>query len=399
MAISAEWWRGMCLAPDTDTGSAARADDDDTRDVGGESSSKSDIKSGLKHKSEDDSEEELDDDDTDKDADTDSEEDSAPQSSELIAYLRQQGLQVEDSADDEAVLKGLLGRVSQAEQERQQYAAAQQQYQWQLQQQQVQQNWLMQQQFAAQQQQQAAVQKQRQLQGMLSHWNQVPEYNEQWLQFITTDEHGNPVVKPGGDPNLLQKVEQRRAWERQGMQQMLQNPLDFVGHAVFQNPVFHNYVQQVASQQVAAVRQEMEYERQVRTSEKLLTEIEPLMVESDASGQRKLTQFGQAYGQAVQELAGVIGDPNELHRQAVKRAYPYLPTNGKAAAQPGTQSKANGEAKRFNILRAAATRNAGRGGTVRNGNSRKPAQDRELPIEERLRREFEAAGIQDSDIK
>lgn len=359
--------------------------DDEVREVG---------KSRSKQSEPDDDEDDESDEESESDSESDDDSEPADEDddSTLRDYLKSQGVEI-DAENDEDAVKQMLQWRQQSDEARKRLES--QQAQWQAAQQQMaqQQAWQQQQLWAWQQQQaqQSTQNQRRQLAGVLAHWNQIPEYNEQWLQFVGTDEQGNPVVKPGGDPTLLQKIEARRQWERQGMQQLLQNPVEFAGQAVFANPVFHQYVQQQVQQQVSAVRSEY------RASQ-LLDQVRPLIEELDGTGQLKLTAFGQAYSNALAEVSRYTADVDEAHKFALKAAYPFMPRatapSGKAASG---EKKPSGKDKRWNIMKRQAERSGGRGGSLPKPGLRKASQNKRLDAEERLAAAFE--GMSDEDFK
>lgn len=323
-----------------------------------------------------------------------------PEYESLRDALKSRGLEV-DGDDDEAVLGSIIQQRQQFDQQRQQWAQQQQQWQQWAAEQQARQNW------AYQQQQQAAWQAQqqqarREYQGHLAAWNKVPDYDPQWAEFLTTDEQGNVVVKPGGDPTLPQKLASRREWERNALQSMIAKPVEFIQDAVFQNPVFHQYVQGAVQHAVQQTQQQMHqvmaHERQQTLEAQQVTQ-EVTKFALDKTG--NLTLAGKLYFQAVQDLSldprFANASPRVQDQAARQRIMPLLDqANAAQQQQPASQvatPRENGAAKRIGLLKQRATSNTGRGGSLPKTERSVPTQDRRLSISERLKRDFELAGI------
>lgn len=306
-----------------------------------------------------------------------------PEYESLRDVLKLRGYVAEED-DDESVVDGLLRKLQAAETERQRYAQQQQAQQQYAQQLQV---WQAQQQYAAQQAQQA--QQKRELQGRLAAWNKVPEYDQQWMEFLTTDDQGNVVVKPGGDPTLPQKIAARREWERQAVQSMISEPVGFVQDAFFQNPQIQQHIQSIATQ---VAHQLVQQSRQ--------QDMEAAQIADEVRGwafdeQRKPTAAGQVYLQAVQQFAidPRTPTPKAQHDAAMQYVLPLL--KQMQAQQPASTPKESGAAKRIGILKKGATNLTGRGGSLPKTERKVPAQDGRLSLDERLRRSLAAEGVLD----
>lgn len=374
-------WELTSLFDEADTegkSGAVALDDDETRDVGSGQPAR-------KERATDDNDDDLEEDSDDAEAEetADAEEEDAS----VLAYLKSQGLDLK-ADNDEAALQELIGRQRAAEEERQRYQAQVSQYQGAMVAQQQAQYQQQAYQFWAAQQQALRAQQQRQYAGMLAHWNKVPEYNEQWLQYIDRDEQGNLIVKPGGDPTLPQKIQERQAWERQGLQSLLQDPVTFAGQAVFANPVFHSYVGQQVNAAVAQVMDEIK----VRDC---LQQIDGFMLELK-DGKPQPTPFNQAYTQAANYVSQYTSDVMEIHRFSLRQALPYLQQQAAQQTLIDNRKKPeDGKTKRFNILRQQATRTSGRGGTLPNGRKKAP-QNPKADIETQLAEAF--SGLTDEDF-
>lgn len=325
--------------------------------------------------------------------------------------LAARGMQFGEDVDDEEVLGSLVSQMQAIQQERQQWQ--QQQAQWQQwyhqqelaryqQQQQQQYAALQNQQFAMQQA--AAAQRQREYRGLLAFVNNPPEFHESWLQFIGRDEQGNLTLKPGADPQLLQKLTARRQWEDQVQRTLMEKPVEFVQEAMFQNPTVQQYfagiAQQVAGSMVAEAmaRQHaiIEYrEQQNHAAARALRETSGWIQDKDGN----LTEAGSLYLQAVQEAANnpQLRTVEQQHEWAMRYVAPYWQLAQQRASQNAATPKESGVAKgsktRIGLLKKAATAGKGRAGSLPRTERKVPTQDRRLTLEQMLKRDLSAAGL------
>lgn len=349
-------------------------------------------------------------DDSDLDADVPS--DSA---GDRVLSLREaaaaRGMQLPDDADDETVLESMLGQIQGYQSQQQQWAQQQQQWQQYYQQQEAQryaayQQQVQQQQWLAYQQQQAmqqAQQKQREFRGVLAFANKRPDYDPAWLQFIERDEAGNLVVKNGGDPQLIQKIAARRAWEEQAQRALMENPVEFVQEAIFQNPsvvqfinhAIHQATAPIVGQAQAQARAEYEYrEQQNMAAARCLQETAGWIQDKEG----KLTKAGQLYMQAVQEAAKhpQLQTAEAQHDWAMRYVAPYFEMVSQqttSAGTPGESGAAKGNRTRIELLKKNATAGTGRGGSLQRTerkSSRKPGR---MSLAQTITANLAAAGL------
>ena len=155
-------------------------------------------------------------------------------------------------------------------------------------------------------------QQKRELAGLLSLWNKVPEYSEDWLseQFVGYDENGNLVAKPGADPSLPQKIKAHQKWQRQALETMLHNPLEFVPQAFFSSPYFGKFVQDIEQrmeQRFHALHRQQEVTELFRSNA-------GWMVSRDAQGNPSLTEEGAMIARTMQQLEEANDGRNYLYR-------------------------------------------------------------------------------------
>jgi hypothetical protein len=224
----------------------------------------------------------------------------APAVDPLIARARQLGIDLPFENGDQA----LIGFA----QMRQQMAAHQQQQEEQrAYQARVQEVQRMQQEQAALEQQYAARFEQY----------KAPEWKKEWAEFLTRDESGALVAKPGAPPDVLQKYNAYVGWRTQTAEKVLHDPEGFMGPILEKK--FKEFFQQETRQR-----------EHVQHSQYLAAPTGPYaqyLFQSDAQGQIVYDQLtGRAvpspmYGAILQEVnvlakAGVQ-DPNLVMQLAI----------------------------------------------------------------------------------
>lgn len=306
---------------------------------------------------------------------------------DLRDYLRQHGIELPEDEDEGAA----LSRWAQSQQQialeaRQREAAAQQQLeQWQRQL-----AWQQQQQAVAQQQH--AAQQAQQFQGLLAHWNNVPEFDESFIdKAFTVDEQGNLKVREGYDPGLLQKYEAYRNWQRQALSTLARNPQQVVLQAITSSPWLHQYTTSVVEQALARERQQV-------AAQALVTEMEAKFFERNADGSHKTANGGLVrtpLGNRVLELQRAVkaaGEQDDM--AALVRAYQIVKNDPGAMASLTKPAKTpeDGKKRRLQITRRHAANGNGRGGSVpRQERPAAPAQNpRSGSVEEMFRVELAA---------
>lgn len=268
--------------------------------------------------------------------------------------------------DDDSTLDRISEQLKQSRQYQQQIAQYQQQAQYA--------QWQQYQAYQQAQQAQQAAQQYRpqqgpQFHGVLSHWQQVPEYNDQWLQFLDQDEHGNPIVKPGGDPTLPQKIAAYKEWQRQGLNTMLSNPTQFVADAIYSNPEISAAFDAMIEQRLAPIRQQMEARNVVEQAQRDLFEFdESGRMKRDANGNAVMTPVGRHYAPYAQRLEQMGIPFQQAHGMAMEFA--QLQAAKEAPKETAASSSEKRQARNFRIMRNAANKTRPNRGTSSSSNKR-----------------------------
>lgn len=293
-------------------------------------------------------------------------EDSVEQS--LSDILRERELGEFAGDDDDATLDRISEQLKAGKQYQQQLAQAQQHLQWQ--------QYQAYQQAQANQQAQYAQQQRApsgpQYTGLMSHWQTVPDYNEQWLQFLDQDEHGNPVVKPGGDPTLPQKIAAYKEWQRQGLNTVLSNPTQFVADAIYSNPEISAAFEHMIEARLAPIRQQMEARSLVEQAQRDLYEYDDTgRLKRDGSGNAVLTPIGRHYAPYAQRLEQMGIPFQQAHGMALEfaqlQAAKEAPQQTQEASLTSSEKR---QARNFRIMRNAANKTRPNRGTSSSSNKR-----------------------------
>jgi hypothetical protein len=224
----------------------------------------------------------------------------------LRSILAQRNVNLPDDTDEGEYLGQLLDRFSTIGQQYQQLQAERQQYQQQLAYLHAQQR---------QPQQAPAPTPQQKLEGLLKHWEKVPEWNENWVQDIGRDAEGKLIPLNNADPTIVQKYRERIRWEEQAQRTLFENPQQFIYESLQSQPQFKSFIQEQIAEAVRETEDKFEADRLAR-------EIAPHVYNQD----RSLTPFGQVYIATMQEAEkhGVKGSQN-IHNYALRAALPYAP--------------------------------------------------------------------------
>jgi hypothetical protein len=290
--------------------------------------------------------------------------DSVEQS--LSDILRERELGDFAGDDDDATLDRISEQLKQSRQYQQQIAQYQQQAQYA--------QWQQYQAYQQAEQARQAAQQYRpqqgpQFHGVLSHWQQVPEYNDQWLQFLDQDEHGNPVVKPGGDPTLPQKIAAYKEWQRQGLNTMLSNPTQFVADAIYSNPEISAAFSSMIEQRIAPIIQQMEARNVVEQAQRDLFEYDETgRMKRDASGNAVMTPVGRHYAPYAQRLEQMGIPFQQAHGMAMEFA--QLQAAKEAPSEASASPSEKRQARNFRIMRNAANKTRPNRGTSSASNKR-----------------------------
>lgn len=231
------------------------------------------------------------------------------------------------------------------------------------------------QQIQAWQQHQAQVAQQQQTQ---SQW-QAPEYDPRWLNLVERNEKGQLVPVPGADPTLPAKIHAYVEWKSEQEKSLWQNPGEFVWGQI------QSKLDQHVQQQVA---QALQQDRQMREVQEWSDRHKAILF--DPQGQP--TQVGRRIAQTAQALGG--NNPSISVWQAALNS-----VHGELAIQQAQQpnpAQVN-QARKQELLRRGATQTRNRDGTF--GRPETPRTvNHKIPMEERLKQEFAAAGISDADF-
>lgn len=247
----------------------------------------------------------------------------------LRSIFSERNVNLPDDADEAEVVGNLLDNYRQTAQQIQQMQAERAQFQQQLQHYQYM--------LAQRQQTQEPPPAQKPVEptGLLAHWKTVPEWHDDWRSLVMRNEAGEIVARPGVDPTLPQKIEQRQKWEEKALRSMLDNPSQFVFEVLKNHPDF----QQIQNSQ-SQYQQEFQAYQDKMEADRIATAREPYLFARDAQGQRIATQAGQVYIAAVNEATeafqrkGVVPDSQTLDAIAWKAALPYALAAQEQAKKP-----------------------------------------------------------------
>ena len=297
--------------------------------------------------------------------------DSEVESASLQSLLTEAGIGDFDSSDDMEKIQGLIQSHRQGQQLQQQVTELQQQAQMaqqQAQQQAYQQYYAQQAQQAHQAQGNGQPPQKMPATGLLQHWNEVPEYQDDWLDLVEADEKGNLVSRNGAQPDLPQKISTRNKWERQALRTFLENPRDFISEVVANNP----QIAQAVDQRVAGA---LGQSQQQSTIDNIIRDSESWLVSRDESGQASWTPEGILYQQNIAELDQQgIRDPQYAHELAKRFTEREI---GRSLDAPPAATETNVEKKKrlqLDFAKKAASKSTSRGNAIpgRNGDPRPP---------------------------
>jgi hypothetical protein len=219
------------------------------------------------------------------------------------------------------------------------------------------------------------------------HWS-PPEFDQSWKEFLTVDEQGNVVTKPGAPPDLAMKYTAHQHWQRQQAQQLLQNPYEFMdkGYAKRIEQLADARIEQFFQKQQQA--QQAQYERQqaqqfVQQNSSWLHQPDPL------SGQPVLAPQGQQFAQVV----SMLNQPLAPQQQA---QIAQLVLAGLASQRQAQAAQGGDVAKQALLGRGHAPNHSGSmNNGAPNGTGTVP-QNPDLKLMEKLNQRLASAGINGS---
>jgi hypothetical protein len=238
----------------------------------------------------------------------------------------------------------------------------------------------------------ASQQKGQKPAGPAKFWD-PPEYDPSWLQMLERDPASNELkLRAGAPPDILPKYLAYDQYRRNFGDRLLSNPAETLAPLIQEiaGQVTHQYYQQnMGRYQESTAVQEFErehgnwlYQRDANGR--------PV---SDAMGNAIFTPEGQRFvayaNQAKQMGINDIGGRFGYARDMLSRD--LVLAQQAAAGQPA------GEAEKKKFIEAAAKRTANASGSTtaaKNGMS----QNKEMPLIDRLRRNFKAGGVTDQDF-
>lgn len=203
-------------------------------------------------------------------------------------------------------------------------------------------------------------------------WSIPDGYQPDMRQFLTTDEEGNLVVKPGGDPRLPQMHRQYVQAQQQMLHMLATDPAAF-----FQQTVAPQWNQQNQQYVHQAIQQAIYQERLNNARMNFETQYRDILY--DQSGH--LSPVGQSADQHYrQALQMGHPDPVGYTREMLDAAFFRATAGQQAAAQAATPAQQNAQAK-LDILKRGAQRTAGRSGTQNTAGSKAKVKSGENPFD------------------
>lgn len=264
------------------------------------------------------------------------------------------GIELEDTDDEAEALESFFNQAAQLRDWSRQAAQERQQLQQQL-------SYYQQQQSQPPQQPQQAPteEKPQKLTGLLEHWQNVPEWNDDWLNFVERDENGNLVAKSGADPTLPQKIMARHRWEEQAQRRMLSDPRQFVMEALQATPEFQGVVQDQIQEAVRQVQDQVE-------ANQIAQQIRPYLMDQEG----RPNAAGQAYIEAIEYAQKQlnVNSSQHLHSLGLQAARPYIQAmqqqmqqQQQAAAQKPETPREQKKRRQLNLAKKGASKKSNRG--------------------------------------
>lgn len=297
------------------------------------------------------------------------------------------GLDFSHHQDDDAAVRELVARYSQASQQAQQY-----QYQLAARQQAAQ----------AQAQQQAAAQ---QAQTQKKHWD-PPEYKREWRNLLENDPiTGDLRVKSGHDPSILNKTLAYDQYVREFASNLTTNPADTLRPFIAEEA--RKIAQEVVRGSLGGYQEQVRADQIIQQHSAWLHQKGPdgRPVMNPATGKPALTAEGQLYLHYVHQAEQQLGVRDAARQDEYARA--MVQRDVLARHYQGQQQPAAGQAPAAAAApqagspaaRAAALRRPNAGGSLQpNTPNGRPPQNRKATLKDRLKAAFAEQGITDANI-
>lgn len=200
---------------------------------------------------------------------------------------------------------------------------------------------------------------------------ELPEFNREWLNMVTTDEHGNVIAKPGADPSLPQKINAYAKAREQYLDKFLSDPIGTLQQGLA--PVIQQTANQIAEQRV----RELRLEQGLRQFER---ENASWVFVNGKGG--AITPAAQTFNRYFQEALQMgVQDPIAYAERGINAELAPILIEQQATAAQKQAAAANNKNQDREFIKAAASKQANRTGGQPNGTTRKskPRADGQFP--------------------
>jgi hypothetical protein len=238
------------------------------------------------------------------------------------------------------------------------------------------------------------------------YWEPAPEWDEKWESYLTVDSETGQIVPKDPrvtSPDLVQKYQQRRDWERAALKKLLADPAA---------AVLPGIEKQIMAKVEEAMAGQFSRRQEEQFANNFVLANQDVFYEKDSQGRTLtdpmtgapvLTPLAQSFGQWDQMLfAGGLRDATVRAQVAMSMAMASANTApGQPAAPPLTSAatpeavSGNGDVHKQNFISAAtsgAQRAPNRGGSLARGAAAVP-QNPDLSFDQLLRQNARQRGF------